>query len=186
VDLRTAAEFAAGHIPGTLSIPLNKSFTTWAGSLLPYDRDVALILPDREGRSLPEVVRDLALIGLDRLAGWWPAEVVEWWRDQGNELAQVAQTEAHLLAEAGYAVVDVRGRSEWDAGHLPGAVHIPLPELAGRLGELPADRPLVVQCAAGGRSMIAASLLQAHGVDGVVNLAGGYSAWLKAGLPIAQ
>ena len=186
VDLRSSAEFAAGHIPGTLSIPLNKSFTTWAGSLLPYDREIALILPDREGRGLAEVVRDLALIGLDRLAGWWPAEVVEWWRDQGNELAQVAQTEAHLLAEAGYAVVDVRGRSEWDAGHLPGALHIPLPELASRLGELPTDRPLVLQCAGGTRSMIAASLLQAKGVDGVVNLAGGYGAWVKAGLPVER
>ena len=184
VDLRSAADFAAGHIPGSLSIPLNQSFTTWAGSLLPYDRDLQLLFPDRDAAGLREAVRDLALIGLDRIAGYWSVDAVDWWRDQGRPLTTVSQISAKELAEAsGNVVVDVRAASEWDAGHIPGATHIPLPELADRLGELPTDRPLVLQCAAGGRSMIAASLLQAHGVAGVVNLSGGYSAWLKAGLP---
>lgn len=183
VDLRSAADFAAGHIPGSLSIPLNKSFTTWAGSLLPYDRDIQLIFPDRDAAGLREAVRDLALIGLDRIAGYWSVDAIDWWRDQGRPLTTVSQMSPASAAAAKYAIVDVRAASEWEQGHIPGATHIPLSELADRLAELPTDRPLVLQCAGGGRSMIAASLLQAHGVAGVVNLSGGYTAWLKAGLP---
>jgi hydroxyacylglutathione hydrolase len=183
VDLRSAADFAAGHIPGSLSIPLNKSFTTWAGSLVPYDRDIQLIFPDCDAAGLKEAVRDLALIGLDRIEGYWTVEAIDWWRDQGRQLVTVSQISANELAKASHNVIDVRAASEWVEGHLPGATHIPLPELADRIGELPTDRPLVLQCAGGGRSMIAASLLQAHGIAGVANLTGGYSAWLKAGLP---
>ena len=189
VDLRSAADFAAGHIPGSLSIPLNKSFTTWAGSLLSYDRDVHLLFPDRDAAGLKEAVRDLALIGLDRIAGYWSVDAIEWWKDQGKALATVATMTvdelAKMRAEArGNAIViDVRARSEWDAGHLPDAIHIPLPELESRLKEVPTDRPLVMQCQGGGRSMIASSLLQAHGIDEVTNLTGGYGAWVKAGHP---
>jgi hydroxyacylglutathione hydrolase len=187
VDLRSAAEFAAGHIAGSLSIPLNKSFTTWAGSLLPYDRDIQLIFPDRDAAGLREAVRDLALIGLDRIAGYWNVDAIDWWREQGRPLMTVTQISAKELADArGSVVVDVRAASEWSEGHIPGATHIPLPELAARLDELPKDRPLVLQCAGGGRSMIAASLLQAHGAAGVANLSGGFTAWRKAGLPTEE
>ncbi|HTK56399.1 MAG TPA: rhodanese-like domain-containing protein [Gemmatimonadales bacterium] len=186
VDLRSAADFAAGHIPGSLSIPLNKSFTTWAGSLLPYDRDIHLIFPDRDAAGLREAVRDLALIGLDRIAGYWGVDAIEWWREQGRPLTTVAQMDPASAAASKYAIVDVRAASEWNDGHIPGATHIPLPELADRIGELPADRPLILQCAGGGRSMIAASLLQARGIAGVVNLSGGYTAWRKAGLPTEE
>jgi hydroxyacylglutathione hydrolase len=184
VDLRTAADFAAGHIPGALSMPLNKSFTTWAGSLLPYDKDVHLIFPDRDAAGLKEAVRDLALIGLDRIAGYWTVDAIEWWRDQGKALATVATMSVDELAKTnGRVVIDVRARSEWDAGHLPDAIHIPLPELESRLAEVPTDRPIVMQCQGGGRSMIASSLLQAHGIEEVTNLTGGYGAWVKAGHP---
>jgi hydroxyacylglutathione hydrolase len=187
VDLRTAADFAAGHLPGALSIPLNKSFTTWAGSLLPYDRDIQLIFPDRDAAGLSEAVRDLALIGLDRIAGYWTVDAIEWWREQGKPLATVATMTVDELAKAlpkgSHNVIDVRARSEWDAGHLPEAIHIPLAELEGRLAEVPTDRPLVMQCQGGGRSMIASSLLQAHGITEVTNLTGGYGAWVKAKLP---
>jgi hydroxyacylglutathione hydrolase len=187
VDLRTAADFSAGHIPGSLSLPLNKSFTTWAGSLLPYDRDIHLLFPDRDAAGLKEAVRDLALIGLDRIAGYWSVDAVDWWRDQGKPLATVATMTVDELARAlpkgSHTVIDVRARSEWDAGHLPDAIHIPLAELEGRLAEVPTDRPLVMQCQGGGRSMIASSLLQAHGITEVTNLTGGYGAWVKAKLP---
>ena len=184
VDLRSGADFAAGHIPGSLSIPLNKSFTTWAGSLLPYDQDLVLLFPDRDAAGLKEAVRDLALIGLDRIAGYWTVDAIDWWKDQGRPFQTVNTMTAKELANASHnVIVDVRARSEWDAGHLKGAIHIPLPELADRMQELPTDQPLVLHCQGGSRSMIAASLLQAHGVTDVTNLTGGYGAWVNAGLP---
>ncbi|MFI5234222.1 MAG: rhodanese-like domain-containing protein, partial [Gemmatimonadales bacterium] len=155
VDLRPAAEFAGGHLPGTLNIPWNRSFANWAGSLLPYDRDLALILPG--AAVLAEAMRVLTSIGLDRVSGWWPAAVVAEWAAAGGKPETVAQATPAELAKHPGTVLDVRGRSEWDAGHLPGALHIPLQELAERLGELPAGRPLVLHCQGGGRSSIAAS-----------------------------
>lgn len=184
IDLRRTADFAAGHIPGSLCLPLSRSFTTYAGSVLPYDRDLALIFPDSDAAGLREVVRDLALIGLDRIAGYWPVEAIEWWQEQGRPLQTTGRITADELAQAnGNVVIDVRAATEWNEGHLPGATLIPLPELAGRLAEVPRDRPVVLNCASGSRSMIAAGLLQAHGIDRVINLIGGYSAWVKAKLP---
>jgi hydroxyacylglutathione hydrolase len=81
-------------------------------------------------------------------------------------------------------VVDVRGASEWEAGHLPGAPNVPLATLAARLREIPHDRLVVVQCQSGSRSAIAASLLRANGVERVANLSGGFAAWSRAGLPV--
>lgn len=189
VDTRPADRFAAGHIPGTINLPLNRSFTNWAGWLLPYDADFYVIVP-HGGRMLDEVVRDLAMIGLDRIAGWFGAEVVEAWESAGRPLQTVRQMgPAELEAEwraGAVTVVDVRAPGEWEAGHLPGVVNIPLGELPERLAEIPADRPVVLHCQGGGRSSIAASLLQARGLADAVNLAGGFTAWRAAGLPIER
>jgi len=188
VDTRPAAAFAAGHVPGTLNIPLNKSFTTWAGSLLPYDQDLYLLMADTGRDSVAAAVRNLVLIGLDRVVGYLGAEAVELWTAEGARLGEVPQFSPRELAArgAGPLVIDVRAQSEWDAGHLPGAVHIPLPDLEARLAEIPVGQEIVMQCQGGGRSAIAASLLRARGHDRVANLAGGYAAWLAAGLPIEK
>ncbi|MGZ8471479.1 MAG: MBL fold metallo-hydrolase [Gemmatirosa sp.] len=190
VDTRPAAEFAAGHVPGTLNIPLDGSFTTWAGWLLPYDRDVYLLVDETHGQSVAAAVRDLAMIGLDRVAGVLGADALAAWTAGRRPLATVAQRTAAEVAEllAGHAatVIDVRGRAEWEAGHLPGVPNIPVGYLAERLGELPTDRPVVVHCQAGARSAIAASVLQARGLTNVVNMVGGYGAWQQAGLPVTR
>lgn len=184
VDLRPAPDYAAAHVPGTISIPWNRSFTNWAGSLLPYDRDLALILPGDDGAVLEPVLRALESIGLDRVTGWWPEVAVADWIEAGGRPGSVAQAQPASVPGRSVAIVDVRARTEWEAGHLPGAVHIPLQELEERWDELPAGRPLVMQCQGGGRSAIAASLLRARGIAEVENLAGGYSAWVAAGLPV--
>jgi len=186
VDTRTAAEFAAGHLPGTLSLPLNKSFANWAGSLLPYDQDLYLLMADASRMSVDAAVRNLVLIGLDRVTGYFGAEALGIWVAEGRALLQVPQVSVSELAaeREGKVVVDVRARSEWDAGHLPGAIHIPLPDLEARLEEIPEGSEVVMQCQGGGRSAIAASLLQARGRGAVANLAGGYGAWVGAGLPV--
>ena len=188
VDTRPADAFAARHLPGTLNIPLNKSFSTWAGAILPYDRDLYLVIDDNVADRADEATHDLAMIGLDRIAGYFGVDALAAWESEGRVLGTVPQigaTElASLLSRGPVEVIDVRGASEWDAGHLPGAPNIPLATLAARVAEVPRDRPVVMQCQGGGRSAIAASLLRAAGVKDVLNLSGGLSAWRDAGLPV--
>jgi len=191
VDTRPAREFAAGHVPGTISIPLNRSFTTWMGSLVPYDRPIHLIVDDaRCPHCIDEAVRDLAMIGLDRVEGYLGADAIAAWAAAGRTLETLPAIDADELArrlEAGdVALIDVRGRAEWEAGHIPAATNIPLPELDARLGEVPGDRPVVLQCATGGRSAIAASVLQARGFARAINLEGGITAWQARGRPVAR
>lgn len=182
IDTRPAAAFARGHVPGTISIPLNKSLTTWAGWLVPYDRDFYLITDDAG-----QTARSLAMIGLDRVAGYFPGAVVAQWARDG-QLDSVPQEDAAALEaqmKAGDVnVIDVRARSEYDAGHIPGVPNIPLGYIEDRLADIPTDKPIVLHCQGGGRSAIAASLLQARGVKNVINLTGGFGAWEKAGKPV--
>jgi len=190
VDTRPAPDFASGHIPGTINIPLNKSFNTWAGWLLPFDRDFYLIVDAACPRCIDEAVRDLAMIGLDRVAGYFATDVTEAWAASGGELAIVPQISASELAsrieKRDVAVVDVRGRSEWEAGHLPGVPNIPVGYLTHHLGDIPTSRPVVVHCQSGARSAIAASVLLASGRTNVINLAGGYADWQKHNLPVER
>ena len=188
VDVRPAATAAGGRLPGTLSIPLNRSFTSWAGALLPYDREIVLVTGDGPGaRSAAGAARELAMIGLDRVVAFTGPEVLDWWQEQGRDLQVIPNLmPKELAARQGAAVLDVRRESEWRAGHVPGVVNIPLQELQGRAAEVPTGRPLVLHCQGGGRSHIAASVLQTLGVDDVVNLSGGFGAWAREGLPVER
>jgi hydroxyacylglutathione hydrolase len=188
-DTRSADAFAAGHVPGTINLPLNKSFTTWAGWFLPYDTDFYLLTTDG-GRALDEAVRDLAMIGLDRVAGWFSTDAVAGWAAAGRTLETIRQMRpaelAAELANGQAAVLDVRAADEWEAGHLPDVPNIPLGQLPARIGDVPAGRPLVLHCQGGGRSAIAASILQARGIKDVVNLAGGFGAWSAEGFAVER
>ncbi len=184
VDTRPAADYAKGYIPGTINIPLNRSFNTWAGWLVPYDRDFYLLADEF---AVEEAIEDLAMIGLDRVAGYFGTEVVSAWSRGGRTLETVPQIStddlAKQLSSGDVEVLDVRGRAEWEAGRLPGVENIPVGHLEDRLDEIPRERPLVIHCQSGGRSAIAASLLRAKGFDNVMNLPDGYSGWKKAGKP---
>lgn len=167
IDTRPAADFAAGHRPGTLNLPFNESFLTWAGWLIPYDQDCYVIADQ------PEAVRKkLSLIGLERISGYFATSAAR----GVEQIEQVASDDARLAAE-GVVVIDVRNDAEWNAGHIPSAIHIPLGHLAEHVSELPDDKTIVVQCQGGGRSSIGASLLQKMGRKNVANLSGGYRAW---------
>jgi hydroxyacylglutathione hydrolase len=186
VDTRRAEAFAARHVPGTLSVPLGKSFTTWAGSVVPWGRPVWLVT---EAECVAEAIRDLAMIGLDDVAGYFPPEAVDAAVRAGGRaetVDDVTPDELEARRPTGAVeTVDVRNSSEFDAGHLPGAVNVPLGRLAERLGELPRDRTLVVHCQGGGRAAVAAALLKARGFD-VAYLAGDYAQWSAAGRPVEK
>jgi hydroxyacylglutathione hydrolase len=187
VDTRAARVYAERAIPGTLNIPANRSFATYAGSLLPYDRDFYLIAEDR-ANSVGELLRTLAGIGLDRIAGCAGTDLVDQWQAAGREVTATSRLDlrqtADALAAGRGAVLDVRSRAEWAAGHLPGAVNLPLGELEERLGEVPRARPLIVQCQTGARAAIAVSLLKARGLQDVLLYIGGFAEWSAAGQPV--
>jgi hydroxyacylglutathione hydrolase len=181
VDTRPAGDFAAGHLPGTLNVPLGRSFTTWAGSVLPYDREFYLIIDDAAPGGVAEVAHDLAMIGLDRIGGYFGVEAV---RDAlaggraGERVPAVTPERLEeMLAADAVEVIDVRNGSEWAAGHIPGSLNFPLGRLLEHLAEIPRDRALVVHCQSGARAAVAASLLKANGFAPVSQLAGDFAGW---------
>ena len=191
LDLRPAADFALGHIPGTINIPLNKSFSTWAGWLVKYDQPIHLIATEAEVRV---AVKELAMIGLDHATAWYDLTVIASWKSSGKtsvkSLGTVAKTDAAgaaaRIARGEVTVLDVRNRTEYESGHLPGALHIPVGHLAARLSEIPRDKPILVQCQGGARSAIATSVLQQLGVTNAVDLLGGFNAWEQGGHPVIR
>ena len=186
VDVRPTREVQAGAIPGALSIPVGSSFPTWAGWLLPYDRPVSLLAPDAARARV--AVRQLAMIGLDRVTGWYgPGSLAAWERARGPLAITPAidATEAFARARRGeLELLDVRGSAEHASGHIPGARHIPLGYLAERAGELPRDRPIALFCSGGTRSRIGASVLRRAGFTQLFDQAGGFPAHAEARLPV--
>ena len=185
VDTRTTSDFAAEHIPGTINIPFNKSFVQWAGWLVPVDADVTLIMDARQGGGIDEAVRELALIGIEKVTAWAGHNVVATWKSEGRNLETTTQWDVEemklCVRDDAVTVIDVRNPNEFEAGHIRGAKNIPLGVVGERAGEIPTDRPIVLHCQGGTRSSIAASVLQKQGVKNVINLTGGFGAWQKAG-----
>lgn len=195
VDTRPAAEFAARHVPGTINIPQNASFNTWAGWLLSYDREVYLLSSGAASDadavlSAESAVRSLAMIGLDRVKVMFLSDTLSEWARSGGAFETVEQISpvdtAAMMQRQKATVIDVRGHAEWEAGHLAGVPNIPVGYLVDRLDDIPTDRPLVVHCQGGGRSSIAASVLLARGFKNVRNMSGGYAAWQNAALPTTR
>jgi hydroxyacylglutathione hydrolase len=182
VDPRPTADFAAGHIPGSVHVPLGSSFATWAGTVLPAD--AALVLVGVDTGDAMEAVRTLQLIGMDDVRGIAPASVLADHTARGQQLAAIPGISAKAASRSAAPVVDVRGSTEWNGGHAPGARHVFLGDLADTMADAPRDTPMVVQCQGGTRSVIAASLLRRMGFRNITNLEGGFDAWRMAALPV--
>lgn len=184
IDTRPWAAFKAGHVPGALHLPLNNSFNTDAGSLIGEDEPIVLIV---EPGRVEEAVRDLIRVGLDSIVGWFDAGQMAAYQAAGGRLATTAEVTAEqarvMLETARPFVLDVRRAAEFREGHIPGAVNIAHTRLLARLKEVPADRPVLVNCRSGARSARACSLLQKHGYE-CTNLAGGFLAWEQSRVPV--
>ena len=170
--------YYAGHIPGSLYAPLNKSFPTIAGCYLDPASKIVLICRRKE---LEGAVRDLVRIGIDGVAGWAPPGELAAYRAAGGELASIEVIDfdevARRRGDAAVQVLDVRRATEFDAGRVEGACNIAHTRLAGRLGELPRDKRLLVHCLSGARASAAASYLAGQGFEvSAVNDIFGYAA----------
>jgi hydroxyacylglutathione hydrolase len=179
IDSRPAKEYAAGHLLGTVHIPSNSnSFSTYAGWLVDYSKPVVLIAAESQ---VDRLVNELRAIGVDNIVGVVSAELAK------GPLTTPQATASELSENPNELyIIDVRGQTEYDESHLAISHHIPLGYLTKNLDALPRDKQIVVHCQTGVRSQIAASLLQKHGFENVVNLVGGLEAWRKAGLPIER
>ena len=188
LDCRQAEAFGGGHIPGALNVGFGSAFPTWAGSVLPAESSVLLVLDDAE--ALEAVVWHLLRIGYRPPQGWLAGGMMAW-RTAGKDIAFVEQWTAPMLDARRKTmddlfILDVRQPAEWESGHVPGAHHIPGGELIERYREVPKDRPVAVYCGSGYRSSVAASVLKANGRDEVYNVLGGFTAWTKLKLPTSK
>ena len=180
IDLCTPATFESGHVPRTINIPL-AALAPWVGWVVDYSKPVYLIA---DASQLREAMRVLRKIGLEDVRGYFDTAKV---RDAGHATQRYQSgTPVELAARIQWGdvtLIDVRSDEEWKAGHIPNALHRFLGRLRETMAGLPQDRPIVAQCQSGVRSAIAASLLQAAGMN-VINLSGGFAAWTIAGLPV--
>ncbi|MDB4884208.1 MAG: beta-lactamase domain protein, partial [Gemmatimonadetes bacterium] len=186
VDMRAAKEFVAAHAAGSLNIPIGRSFLHWAGSLLDPARDIVLIAADETRHQANIVARDLALIGFDRVLGTLQPSALQSLAPHGMANIPVIAAADVVGGPTGVTIVDVRTPAEWNAGHIPGAVHVPLTRIADHLNELRDAGPLLVHCQGGARSVIAASVLRSAGIENVTDVEGGYPAWLHGTAAAAE
>jgi glyoxylase-like metal-dependent hydrolase (beta-lactamase superfamily II) len=185
LDTREAGEFASAHVAGSINIGLGGQYATWAGTVLQHDKPIVIIAdPGRENESAMRLGR----IGFDRIAGYL-ADGLRSLETRPDLTVRTDRISAPLAADRLAAsdaplAIDVRTPTERSAKHIAGSVHVPLSRLSDHLAELPRERPLLVFCAGGYRSSIAASLLQRGGFTQVSEIAGGITAWEAAQLPV--
>lgn len=188
LDVRSASEFGAGHIPGSINIGLGGQFAIWAGSLIPMHAPIVIVAESEE--KVAEAQMRLARVGLENVKGYLQGGVNSW-RDAGFELARVPQVtvdELHDLIDqkTDLQVIDVRRPAEYESGHIGPAKTAPLADLRqklGGLGVVPSKKTAVV-CAGGYRSSAATSILEQQGFTNLLNVTGGTGAWIKAGYPV--
>ena len=187
LDSRDAAQFEGAHLRGSVNIGLGGSYATWCGTILDCDRPIVLIA--EPGRELEAAIR-LGRIGFDMVEGYLdggmqpldhaPQLIERTERVTAGSLAEQLETgESPFL-------IDVRTPQEWQHQRIDGAISIPLSRLGARLDSLPPERPMVVYCASGYRSAIAASVILRRGLPRVSDLVGGLGAWESARLPIRR
>ncbi|MBD3275367.1 MAG: MBL fold metallo-hydrolase [Candidatus Marinimicrobia bacterium] len=185
VDTRDKLSFAGGHIPGSINIQDNGSFSTWAGWTLDYDEPFVLVAEDDR---IEELTRKLIRIGLDNIDGYLPG--LETWSRTGNELEIGDQITAENLREAidrdEIHVIDVRQQSEYDEAHIPTAHKIHAGQISDHLDEVPKHKSVALYCEGGDRSSVATSYLMSEGFHNVKNLTGGIRAWCEAGFPVER
>ncbi|WP_094288289.1 MBL fold metallo-hydrolase [Mycobacterium lehmannii] len=182
VDARGVDDFAEGHLRGSVNVGFDGRFAETVGMVAAVGDPIALITyPGEEEQAALRMAR----IGLDNAIGYlnvghdgrFPADLA----DLVQTAPRIAVTELDaMLTVRGVTLIDIRNPGEREAGGIPGSIHIPLAQLRNRMSEVPTDKPIVVHCAGGWRSSVAASLLRANGFRKVSDLLGGYAAWVDA------
>jgi hydroxyacylglutathione hydrolase len=187
VDLRPSLTFVAGHIPDAHSVALRAAFGTWVGWVVPFGTPIVLVT-DEDPAQHEEAVRQLVRLGYDQLLGYL-AGGLEAWQAVGGavsrwEIIPAQQVRERLRANDGLMVLDVRQANEWQAGHIPGAVHIEAGQLTEQGPVVAVDTPLAVHCGHHDRSVTGLALLERQGFRHLLLMEGGMGAWEKAGYEV--
>jgi glyoxylase-like metal-dependent hydrolase (beta-lactamase superfamily II) len=178
VDSRTNEQFDEAHIPGAISASAyDTGFATKVAQVVPADAEL-LVVAASDGNEL-EAAELLAAVGL-QVRGFLGGGMTAW-RAEDRPVARIEAIDLDELARRldtpdAPLVLDVRGAAEYEAGHIPGSLHVPFGRLRERLGELPRERPIATICKAGKRSGLAASILQREGFEGVIHVSRGNAA----------
>jgi hydroxyacylglutathione hydrolase len=186
IDTRSPEAFAGAHIPGAYNIWL-AGLSAYGGWVANEHTRIFLIVDGPE--VIERAVISLARIGIDTVEGIL-AKSIDGWRDQGFPVESIATTSASETArrmqQGRVHVLDVRDDYEWNAKHIPHAVHSYVGYLEDKLPQLPRDSEIVVHCSVGHRSGVAASILKRNGFTRIHNMLGGITAWEKLGLPLEK
>jgi hydroxyacylglutathione hydrolase len=184
LDVRHGKAFGAGHIPMSYGIRVDAPLTTWAGWLIPFGSRIVLVAASTE--EIVAATRQLIRIGYDELDGRLEGGIEAWAREYPVET--IPSIDARELRERldEVLLVDVRQQSEWDEGHIAGAVHFEAGRTAWEELPFPHGRPLAIQCASGNRSMSVSSVLRRRGYDNVVQVDGGITKWKMRGFPVTK
>jgi hydroxyacylglutathione hydrolase len=180
LDTREADEFEKGFIPGSINIGLNGQFAVWVGTLIDINKQLVLITD--EGKEEETVLR-LARVGYEKVIGFLNGSIAGW----NGRLETVDSITADKLKDElkkGYDVLDVRKHGEWNVSHLKDAQFLPLSEFPDNLTALDKNKPYIVHCGGGYRSMTAISIMKNKGFTNLLNVYGGFSAMQSAGLPV--
>jgi len=185
LDVRDSAEFAKGHLTGSLNIGLGGQYATWAGTLL--DREKPIVIIAEPGREHEAALR-LGRIGFDHVRGFLAngLAALATRPDLISTTERVSPTDFNDELADSPAILDVRNPREWSTKHIPGSINIPLNHLQDRLAEVPRDRRIAVHCAGGYRSSTAASILHRNGINNLIEMTGGLAAWESAKLPLVS
>ncbi len=178
LDVRAGDAFADGHPTGAINIGFGAKVGYWAGWMIPLFAQI-VIVANGDSRQLDEVRRQLLRVGIDRVIGHLDGGFPTW-RAAGlpvTQLAQIAPRELHERAARRLTIVDVRSPAEFETGHIPGALHIPIERLAAHVAEIPRHLPVATICEGGYRSTLAASLLARAGFTLVGSVSGGMSSY---------
>jgi len=183
LDTREPGEFAAAHLAGSVNVGLNGQYATWAGTVMRHDKPVVIVAaPGTERESATRLGR----IGFDQVVGYLQhgLESLAGRPELTRNTERLGPDVAATRIAAGALLLDVRAVGERAKSRIAGSLSIPLSQLEQRLGEVPRDRPVIVHCAGGYRSSIAASLLARAGIGDVSELAGGIAAWDQTHPPL--
>jgi rhodanese-related sulfurtransferase len=183
LDTRGYAAFGGQHIPNAYHIDFDSNFATFAGWIIPPEKDILLVSASRA--QAQEAVIWLRRVGLDNTIGFLDGGMPAWANHglPANHVGQLSAEELYALITRGERVVlvDVRARSEFEINNIKGAINIPAPELRTRFPEVDKNRQLILICRTGHRSSLAASLLEQHGFEDCVSVAGGMEGYSTAG-----